>query len=689
MKRILLLSLFVCFTIIIVLNKDNLRSSYSKLSVTKKKKLKLYWFIPDGFRAEPSTFTLFKWAQEGKLPNIKKLMNQGSYGYSIPVFPGHTPTNFATLLTGSTPKTHGVADGPMRIEGYPLKMVSKGGFSSTAKKVAPIWYTLEEQGYRSALLSIPGSTPPELFNGITIRGRWGGWGVDFTSVIFNSDNDKKLRVRQGTGDRIFYFGSNLTSFGKATVPKGWKIKVRSYSDKREVELSNWGAKLYCLLIDSTNDNIENYDRILISKNKKDILAIVNQGNWSKWLPAKLYWQTQNDYNTKTPKKSKWERKLSQIEIDSQLKIRVIKLGKKNFYRIRILYNNLNKYLIDPFSLYDDVNSSLGPMIDFVDNYPPQLIYYPEDKIVFKEEAQMSIDWHKKMVTYMRKEYDVDVIIHNIYTPNQMLTSRWWMGKIDPESPYYKSTSLQTRENLWNDVLKMYQGIDQIIGKIIDTKDPNTYIVLSSDHGAVPLHTEVRLNNLFSKKGWLKYKINPKTGEYIIDWKNSKVIYLKMDNIFINPKGLSGPFYHAKGKEFEKLRDKVIKVLNEIKTNSGEKVLAKVTKRENALYLDLPKDRVGDLIIANVAGFGWIEEISSDLKLFKKPLKSGYKQAILPNTTQGMWTPFIISGPNIKKNFKIPKPIRHIDQYPTIMTLLRKKIPNFVEGKVLKEIFENK
>src|SRR3989338_7199281 len=105
---------------------------------------KVYWFIPDGTRAEPDTFTIYKWAEEGKLPNIKKMMDKGSYGYSIPDFPGHTPANFASLLTGSHPIVHGVADGPMHIEGYPLDKPSVAGFSSVAKKVPQIWTIMEE-----------------------------------------------------------------------------------------------------------------------------------------------------------------------------------------------------------------------------------------------------------------------------------------------------------------------------------------------------------------------------------------------------------------------------------------------------------------------------------------------------------------------------------------------------------------
>ena len=41
---------------------------------------KVYWFIPDGMRAEPGLFNIYKWAQEGKLPNIKKMIDGGSYG---------------------------------------------------------------------------------------------------------------------------------------------------------------------------------------------------------------------------------------------------------------------------------------------------------------------------------------------------------------------------------------------------------------------------------------------------------------------------------------------------------------------------------------------------------------------------------------------------------------------------------
>ena len=44
---------------------------------------KLYWFVPDGLRADPEVFDIFKWANEGKLPNIKQMMEKGSYGFQF------------------------------------------------------------------------------------------------------------------------------------------------------------------------------------------------------------------------------------------------------------------------------------------------------------------------------------------------------------------------------------------------------------------------------------------------------------------------------------------------------------------------------------------------------------------------------------------------------------------------------
>ena len=130
------------------------------------------------------------------------------------------------------------------------------------------------------------------------------------------------------------------------------------------------------------------------------------------------------------------------------------------------------------------------------------------------------------------------------------------------------------------------------------------------------------------------------------------------------------------------------MLYNLEDKNGDKPVAVVVRWEDVEdFWDLPPDRVGDLIIANEAGFGWNEEMTADMNVFSCPLKTGYKQAILPGETKGMWTPFIIMGPGVKKNYELKRPIKMVDQYPTIMDLMGMKIPDFVEGKKLEEIYE--
>lgn len=629
---------------------------------------KLYWFVPDGMRADPEIFDIYAWAAQGKLPNIKKMMDEGSYGYCIPNFPSHTPTNFATMMTGATPKTHGVADGPMHTEGFPLDRPSVGGFSSTAKKVPPIWVTFENSGKKVMLLSIPGSTPPELNQGITIRGRWGGWGADFHPLIFQAKEDMSFRKKQGTASRLFYFGPHLTNYVEPVPAAGWKTAPRSYRPALEAATEGWGQKIYLYLYSST-DAVKGYDRIAFSLDKKSTLADLTEGQWSDWVDVVLKWKD--------------------IDVPLKVKINVIKMSAEGFFRVRFLYDTLNEYIVKPGEVAEELRTGSGPMVDYVDNYPAQLIYYdPEDKETFLQEKDLSFDWHQRAGQFILKNYKPDIFIHDIYSPNQMLTSRWWMGALDPVSARYNDVSAKDRAKLWDEVHRMYKQLDDLVGNMINAADGKTLVVLSSDHGAVPLDISVRLNNLFAREGLLKFSLDPATGEPLIDWANTQVIFLKMDGIFIRPDGLDGNWKRGSGKNYAKLRARVTRLLKDLEDDEGRKVLAEVVPWEKARqYLNLPPDRVGDLVVANAPGYGFSEEVTDNLAIFDVPLIAGYKQAVMADNVKGMWTPFMVWGPGVKKNYRISKPIRLIDQYPTIMTLLGHSIPDYVEGRVLKEMLE--
>lgn len=632
-------------------------------------KTKLYWLIPDGVRAEPDTFTLYQWAQRGDLPNFKIMMDNGSYGYSIPVFPSHTPVNFAALLSGATPKVNGVSDGPMHTEGQPLNKVSVGGFRSVARKVPAIWSMLESAGRKVAIISTPGSTPPEIEKGIVVRGRWGGWGADVHSVNYESRGDGKLQFQQGRRAKLFTQGPKLVQYVDAKPARGWSLKLDSSVPPVEFEIKDWGGQFFAYVYGSKIDGKEKgYDKILFSHDKKEILDDLKPGDWGKWHPANL--------------------KIEDISFLSHVRFHVIRMDKEGFFRVRVLYDNLNNFITSPPQISDDLQASLGPMVDFVDNFPPQLIYYPEDRNTFLDEMGFSFDWHTKAIKEVITRYNPDAVIHDVYNPNQMLTSRWWIQYVDPMGAKFQQASVKERADRFAEVLGMYKRLDTMLGEIIKNSDPDTLVVFSSDHGAHVLNQSVRINNILASKGLLKFTIEPNTGEPIVNWEKSQAVFLQMHGIFLGPQGLSGNWHRSKGADYDQLREKVIQAFGEVRDGDGKSPFGAITKWEEVEdVLELPKDRVGDLILSNNPGYGWTEDMTEDLSFFSVPLEGGYKQAIKKDSTKATWTPFLIMGPGVRKAHSLSAPIKQIDQLPTLLKLMDVEIPETVQGVPVKEIIQ--
>jgi len=619
---------------------------------------RLHWFLPDGMRADPEVFDVFRWADEGKLPNLKKLMDRGTYGYSIPTFPSHTPTNFATLMTGAPPEVHGIADGPMRTAGNPLARPSVGGFSSSARRVPAAWSLLEDSGRKVVVMSMPGSTPPELDNGVTVRGRWGGWGADFPALLFEHD-DAARKKDLGRLSRLFMLSTELTRFVETRPPTPVSRLPNGTLPRFEATLDVYGASLRVVGLDTDADSSP--DKLAFLDDSGQHLATLAQGEWSDWHAASVDWKA--------------------LDIPTSIRLHVVRLAGDDDFRVRVLVDTLNDTVTQPSEEAAALRADAGPMVDFVDNFPAQLIHYNEDKQTFLDEARQSWEWHARAVKSVYARHQPGAVFHNIYTPNQMLTSRWWMGFVDPASSRYAEVDDATRQQLWSEVHSMYQGLDTILGEAMAGAGDDALVVLSSDHGAAPMDQVVRLNDFFAQKGWLARKTDPTTGGQVVDWDRSQVVFLQMYSVYINPEGLGGTWNRASGPAYEALRDEVSAALLSLRDDDGKAPVASVLDWEQADQRFLPPDRVGDLIVANHPGYGWSEETTAQQAVFSVPRATGYKQSIEPASTKAVWTPFVIAGPGIRKNHRLAEPIRHIDQLPTILTALGEPVPEHATGTV--------
>ena len=109
---------------------------------------------------------LSPWVAEGKLPNLARLMESGSYGpirsTSLPV----SPAAWSTIITGQNPAKHGIFDWFTRkADSYDVEYVHTGQI-----KAKPVWEYFNEAGLRMGVFNLPMLYPAVPLDGFMLSG---------------------------------------------------------------------------------------------------------------------------------------------------------------------------------------------------------------------------------------------------------------------------------------------------------------------------------------------------------------------------------------------------------------------------------------------------------------------------------------------------------------------------------------
>ena len=107
-----------------------------------------------------------QWAKSGDLPNMAKLIERGSFGVLRSTIPVHSPTAWASFITGLNPGQHGVFDFAQRdTDGYELRVVRADHIPGRS-----LWRLLSDEEKKVAVINVPMTYPPEPVNGFLLSG---------------------------------------------------------------------------------------------------------------------------------------------------------------------------------------------------------------------------------------------------------------------------------------------------------------------------------------------------------------------------------------------------------------------------------------------------------------------------------------------------------------------------------------
>lgn len=294
--------------------------------------------------------------------------------------------------------------------------------------------------------------------------------------------------------------------------------------------------------------------------------------------------------------------------------------------------------------------------------------------------------------------------------------------IDENHPRFNPN---TEGHIKEAIPNFYKEVDSFLGEVLDSLPDDTTVCIMSDHGFGPLNRYFLVNNFLIDIGMLKLNTNLSTNlkrlafdhglslEYLynlarklglnraakifrggarekmlshltpslkdIDWSQTKAFAVGTGgHIYLNVKGREPDGIVEMGKEYETVRSFIIENLESlIDHKTGKKAIEKIFSKEE-LHKGKFFQRAPDISFLPCRGFGTLQR-----EQFVSPLTFIDSPSCGTHRINGI---NLLRGPDIQCNHQITG-ARIYDLAPTILHLFGLSIPQDMDGRVLKEIFE--
>ncbi|MFX0206751.1 MAG: alkaline phosphatase family protein [Candidatus Hodarchaeota archaeon] len=371
----------------------------------------------------------------------------------------------------------------------------------------------------------------------------------------------------------------------------------------------------------------------------------------------------------------------------------------------------------PPNLLHGLDSKLGEY-----RVAPRVAYRNGSEHDYIEDVYELADIREKYGLYLMDRYDWDFFMLHFHVIDEIQHFFWKF--IDPTHPEYTQSGAKDFGNV---ISEIYQKMDTAISRLSGKLDDDTTLIIISDHGHGPLHKVVNLNNFLMKNGFMflkndvltrmkyglfkagvtpknafrllsnirlgnimvkfsKQTINRALDKFLsftdVDWSRTKAYSIGyFGQVHINLKGREPHGIVEPGKEYEEVRNQIIKELYELEDpETNEKIVDEVIKKEDVYtgkYLIEAPDLLVKMMNMKYLSYHLLAE---DTSIVTSAIQSEVSGS---HRLNGI---FIARGPSIKRGWKINN-AELIDVAPTILHLFGLPVPDDMDGKVLTDIFE--
>ena len=527
-----------------------------------------------------------KFMEEGKLPNFRKLKEQGSFKPLSTTWPSMSPVAWSTFATGVDPSFHNIFDFLTRNPSTYLPMLSSAEIGKSSKvlsigkyrihlgkprlrlfrKSKTFWKILGENGVFSSVIRVPITFPPEKFNGVLL------------SAMCTPD----LKGSQGT----FSFYTTNGSDGRATTGGvGYHVArednvIRTFVYGPENALVKDGGEMKVPLTIILNKEGNGAEIRVCGQRLR-----LEPGTYSPWtkvvfrpgLNIKVHGICRFYLNRISPD---FELYVSPINIDPERP--ALPISHPFVYSV-YLSKLIGAY--GTLGLAEDTWALNEEVID-------------EDS--FLKQAHLLFNERERMFFNALEKTPRGLCVCVFDTSDRV--QHMFFRCLDRRHPANRGREIEKYQNVIED---LYVQMDQLVGRVLEKVDEQTPLFIMSDHGFTSFRRGMNLNTWLFRNGYLSLRNGQKTGSdwfENVDWERTRAYSLGLAGIFINRKGREAQGIVPDGDELRELKVELIERLTGlVDEETGETAIRRVTDTESTFSgpyrFDAP-----DLLIGYNAGY---------------------------------------------------------------------------------------
>jgi len=512
---------------------------------------------------DPGLATRFM--QEDRLPNFQRLAERGVFRPLDTSNPSMSPVAWSTFSTGVDPSRHGIYDFITRDPCTCAPMLSSTEIRDAKKvlnigrymvplekpkikllrKGTPFWKLLGDKHIQSIIQRVPITFPPEPFRGLLLSGMC----------------VPDLRGSQGT----FSFFSTANRDGEAAFTGGEQtvlrrnkqgvIRSRIVGPDNSMEKGHPRLTLPFSLIEAPDQRsarleIDGCDPVTLELNHySDWITLT----FAAGLGIKIKGIVRFYLMSLAPDVNLY---MTPIHIDPESP--AMPISHPTIYSVYLAKKQ------GPFAtlgLAEDTWALNERVID-------EKAFYDQSMLICDERETMLFDAlaHRRRGLVTTVFDTTDRVQHMFYR------------YLDPTHPANRGKDATEYADA---IARTYERMDGMLGRLMDEvgDDPDTVLVVMSDHGFTNFRRGVNLNTWLFEQGYLVLKDGKRTsGDWFehVDWSRTRAFSLGLTGLFINRKGREKSGIVAEGDEYVTLLAEIIKKLDAlVDPANGQRCIRKV------------------------------------------------------------------------------------------------------------------